>query len=76
MEQIYKDAQKLPKNVTFETCFRIFKNKKEFLREVRRPNCGTVNIMNKTLYYSGNIEPNHYNGVGVILNDELSALVR
>ena len=45
------------------------------LSEVRWPNNGITNIMGKTFYYSGNTDSNHYNGIGMILNSELSKAV-
>lgn len=45
------------------------------ISEVRWPNSGKTHIKDKTFYYSGNSDKDHYNGVGVLLNNDLNAAV-
>ena len=45
------------------------------LSETRWPGSGTIKSNNKVFYYSGNNDPEHRNGVGVLLNANIDAAV-
>ncbi|XP_030760798.1 craniofacial development protein 2-like [Sitophilus oryzae] len=45
------------------------------LCEVRWPGSGTIRTEHGTLYYSGNDNPNHYNGVGVLVSSGIERSV-
>lgn len=44
--------------------------------EVRWPSSGQVNIGDHTMYYAGNAEPHHYNGVAIIVDKESNKSVK
>lgn len=45
------------------------------ISEMRWPHAGTTKVNNKTVYYSGNNNKNHWNGVGIIVNETIQKSV-
>lgn len=44
--------------------------------EVRWPGTGKINMENHTMYYSGNDDPQHYNGVAIIIDNKNNKSVK